>query len=110
MTAWLTALLVLGLSPVEAKAYAFLAGEGRAHEWACLDEIVAAESSWDPAAIGDREIGGSYGLVQRHAPAHGMPPWPWPVADQIRWTIEYADDRYGGICEGLEFRRERGWW
>lgn len=110
MTAWLTALLVFGLSPVEATAYAVLAGEGRAHEWACLDEIVSAESSWDPAAIGDVEIGGSFGLVQRHAPAHGMPPWPWPVADQIRWALDYADDRYGGLCEGLEFRRARGWW
>lgn len=110
MSAVLAILLALGVSPVEATAYAVLAGEGRAEEWSCLDEIVAAESSWDPMAIGDRTIGGSYGLVQRHAPAHGIPPWPWPVAEQIEWALEYADSRYGGLCEGLEFRRREGWW
>lgn len=111
MTGWFASLLIaLGFSPIQIEVGAILEDRGRWHEFACLDEIIEAESSWRPDAIGDRDRGGSYGLVQRHAPAHGAPPWPWPVADQIEWALEYADDRYGGVCEALEFRRERGWW
>lgn len=108
---WIAALLLaLGYGPVEIEAAEVLDELGRLGEYACLHEIVAGESSWDPGAIGDRDRGGSYGLPQRHAPAHGMPPWPWPVRDQILWTVEYADARYGGLCPAAEFRREERWW
>jgi hypothetical protein len=103
-------LLSLGASPIEAHVAAILEERGRWQEYACLAEIIEAESSWDPNAIGDVDRGGSYGLVQRHAPAHGMPPWPWPIVDQIEWALAYADERYGGVCEGVEFRRMEGWW
>ena len=106
---WIAALLIaLGYGPVEIEAAEVLHDLGRITEYACLHEIVAAESSWRPDAIGDG--GESFGLVQRHAPAHGAPPWPWPVRDQILWAVEYADERYGGLCEGAEFRREARWW
>jgi len=109
---WWTQLMAVavmfGLGPVEREVAVVLALEGRLAEYGCLAEIIEAESSWDPAALGDR--GRSHGLVQRHAPAHGAPPSPWPVADQVRWALEYADARYGSVCAGLEFRRLRGWW
>lgn len=84
--------------------------ENRVEEWPCMAEIFWAESSWNPYAIGDSSKGGSYGLPQRHAIAHGKPDWPWPIRDQALWTLEYADERYGGVCEGAVFRKEHGWW
>jgi len=104
----LAVMLLLGLGPVEGQVAVVLHSEGRLAEYGCLAEIIDAESSWDPAAVGDR--GRSHGLVQRHAPAHGAPPSPWPVAEQVRWALEYADGRYGSVCAGAEFRRLRGWW
>lgn len=108
---WVLALMVaLGFSPVQLEVAEALEDLGRITEYACLAEIIEAESSWRPDAVGDRDRGGSYGLVQRHAPAHGMPPWPWPVDEQVAWAVEYADARYGGLCEAVEFRRKAGWW
>lgn len=110
ITALLTGLMTLGLTPVQAQVYAALAEVGRQSEWPCIAEIYEAESSWNPRAIGDRHLGNSYGLPQRHAPAHGAPPWPWPVYQQVMWTLDYVDGRYGGACEALEFREENGWY
>lgn len=88
---------------------------GRSSDYDCLDYLFARESSWRPDAIGDD--GDSFGLGQRNAPAHGAPPWPWPVEDQVRWFLEYADERYGGPCPAAETWRRRaeardgrGWW
>lgn len=110
MTGLMALLLTLGLTPLEAHTFAILEEHGRAHEFGCVAEVFHAESSWRPDAIGDKTLGGSYGLPQRHAPAHGMPPWPWPLREQVEWTLEYADDRYGGMCEAAEDRRTKGWW
>lgn len=101
---------MLTLSPVQQEAFITLESMGRTYEFACMSEIFQAESSWRPDAIGDRTIGGSYGLPQRHAPAHGKPEWPWPIEDQVRWTVEYAESRYGGLCEAAYARREQNWW
>lgn len=88
---------------------------GRPDDYDCLSTIFAGESSWRPYAIGDN--GDSFGLGQRNAPAHGAPPWPWPVVDQVDWFLEYADDRYGGPCAAADVWRRRaadrggaGWW
>lgn len=99
-----------GLSGVQVRAWLVLVERRRTSEWDCMSEIFMAESSWRPDAIGDVGIGGSYGLPQRHAPAHGKPVWPWPVAEQVEWALEYADKRYGGMCEAAEARRGKGWW
>lgn len=88
---------------------------GRAGEYDCLAYIFQRESSWRPDAIGDN--GDSFGLGQRNAPAHGKPPWPWDVDDQVDWFLDYADARYGDACaaqrrwqERAEARNGRGWW
>ena len=98
------------LSAVQREAWDALNRLGRAHEWECMAEIFAAESSWRPNVVGDLELGKSYGLPQRHGPSHGKPDLPWPVAEQVEWAVEYADERYGGMCEAAEARRGQGWW
>lgn len=110
MSGLLAFLLTLGFSPIEAQVYVLLDERGRAYEFTCMAEVFAAESSWRPDAIGDVKLGGSYGLPQRHAPAHGMPPWPWPLDEQVDWTLAYADERYGGMCQAADARRGKGWW
>jgi len=103
-------ILTVILTPLQMEAYLILHEKGRGHEYFCMAEVFHAESSWRPDAVGDVALGGSYGLPQRHAPAHGMPPWPWPLREQVEWTLEYADERYGGMCEAAEARRSKGWW
>jgi hypothetical protein len=108
MSALIALALMFGMSPVEAKAWAWLTHEGREFEYVCAAEIIQAESSWRPQVVGDN--GHSFGLAQRHGPAHGYPPQPWPVADQMEWFTDYADERYGDWCAAAEARRGKGWW
>ena len=108
MSALIALALMFGMSPVEAKAWAWLTHEGREFEYVCAAEIIQAESSWRPQVVGDN--GHSFGLAQRHGPAHGYPPRPWPVADQMEWFTDYADERYGDWCAAAEARRGKGWW
>jgi len=108
MSALIGLALTFGMTPVEAKVWAWLTHEGREFEFVCASEIIAAESSWRPQVVGDQ--GESFGLAQRHAPVHGQPELPWPVADQMEWFTDYADERYGGWCEAAEARRGKGWW
>lgn len=102
--------LTFGLSPVQAQAWAWLAWEGREYEYVCASEIIQAESSWRPNAVGDHSLGGSHGLGQRHAAAHGLPPTPWTIAEQMEWFTQYADLRYGDWCAAAAARRAKGWW
>lgn len=106
----IAALLTLGLTFTQAVAYYELDRAGRADEFPCMSEIFAAESSWRPHVVGDKDIGGSYGLGQRHSPAHGRPPSDWDVREQVRWFTDYADDRYGGWCPAADARRVKRWW
>lgn len=84
-------------------------------EVACALTIFEGESSLRPDAVGDS--GNSFGLGQRHAPAHGRPVLPWPVADQVVWFDGYAHERYGSWCgaadrwlERAAARNGRGHW
>lgn len=99
-----------GLTATQERVWRRLQHHGREDEYECLAEIYMAESSWRPDVVGDLDRGGSHGLPQRHAPSHGAPPSPWPVEDQVDWSLDYADERYGGVCEAAEERRRKGWW
>lgn len=102
---------------VQVEVAAILGRLGRADEWRCIHPLFQAESGWLPDNVGDRHLGGSYGLPQRHAPVWGKPSLPWPVEDQVVWTLDYADGRYGGMCEAWDAWSSRansdgkgGWW
>ena len=81
----------------------------------CALHIFQHESGLRLDVRGDS--GDSYGLGQRHAPAHGVPPDPWPVADQVEWFDGYATGRYGSWCQAearwlarAAKRGGAGWW
>lgn len=80
----------------------------RLEEFSCLAYIFEAESSWDPEAVGDG--GDSFGLPQRHSPSHGKPNLPWPVGEQVKWAIEYAEQRYGSVCQAKDAWEYQRWW
>lgn len=107
-------LILPRMTPQEIVAWR-LEQHGRSDEFDCLARIFQGESSWRPDAVGDN--GDSFGLGQRNAPAHGAPPWPWPVPDQVDWFLNYADSRYGGPCPARDAWQRRadqrggaGWW
>lgn len=93
---------------VQEQVFDILADLDRLDEWPCIERIYDREAGWDPHARGDVDLGGSYGLPQRHAGAWGAPPDPWPVADQVAWTVEYADGRYGDLCAAWDAWKARG--
>lgn len=93
---------------VQEQVFDILADLDRLDEWPCIERIYDREAGWDPHARGDVDLGGSYGLPQRHAGAWGAPPDPWPVADQVAWTLEYADGRYGDLCAAWDAWKARG--
>ena len=81
----------------------------------CALHIFQHESGLRLDARGDGGL--SFGLGQRHAPAHGVPPDPWPVAEQVEWFDGYATDRYGSWCGAHHRWQQRaaerggaGWW
>jgi len=101
-------LVTLGLTLPQAIAFNVLWQEERVAEWPCMYAIFEAESSWNPKAVGDN--GYSLGLPQRHVPSQGMPKSNWNIRDQVYWSMEYADERYGGFCNALSFREVNNYW
>lgn len=81
---------------------------GRLSDYGCLSYIFQKESGWNPDTVGDH--GQSFGLGQRHAPAHGFPPKVWAISEQTRWFVKYADARYGGVCEAAAAHKRKNWW
>ena len=81
-------------------------------EFACMDAIVARESSW-VRTVYNRAGSGAYGIPQA-LPGHKMrsagADWRTNPLTQIRWMQGYANGRYGGLCAALSFRRANGWY
>ena len=78
-----------------------------------LDAILRAESSCQPAALGDRKLGGSYGLLQIHCPSWGQPNKYNPVGWlQARGVIRSCLDLFDpatNLYAGLLIWRHGGW-
>ena len=65
-------------------------------QFACFDKIVSHESGWNDTATNSSS--GAYGLVQA-LPASKMASaggdWKTNPATQIKWGLDYMNDRYG---------------
>lgn len=81
-------------------------------DFACMDAIVASESSW-VHTVYNRAGSGAYGIPQA-LPGHKMASaghdWAHNPLTQIRWMKGYAEGRYGSLCSALSFRRAAGWY
>ena len=78
----------------------FIAAGGTPEMW---NSIVMPESSGNPNAQNGRYSG----LFQTDK---GTGTAGHSVADQTKWAISYANSRYGGIQQSINFHNANGWW
>ncbi|MFC7221360.1 transglycosylase SLT domain-containing protein [Streptomyces polyrhachis] len=80
-------------------------------QFACFSKIVERESTWNHHAV--NKSSGAYGLVQA-LPAHKMATagsdWRTNPATQIKWGLDYMNDRYGSPCQAWEFWQQNHWY
>ncbi|GGO81148.1 transglycosylase SLT domain-containing protein [Wenjunlia tyrosinilytica] len=80
-------------------------------QYQCFSHIVEHESGWDHTATNPSS--GSYGLVQA-LPASKMASagsdWKTNPATQIKWGVDYMEDRYGSPCGAWSFWQNHHWY
>ena len=82
--------------------YGYSAGDFNA-----LDSIIERESGWNPNAVNDSS--GAAGIAQRISGYDQSYSQNQP-REQIRWLLNYIDDRYGTPQEALAFKDRMGWY
>ncbi|MFD3943686.1 transglycosylase SLT domain-containing protein, partial [Streptomyces sp. NPDC058579] len=82
-----------------------------ASQYASFSKIVNHESSWNPSATNSSS--GAYGLVQA-LPASKMSSagsdWKTNPATQIKWGLNYMNERYGSPNAAWAFWQANGWY
>jgi hypothetical protein len=80
-------------------------------EFACLDSLWAKESGWNYRATNPSS--GAYGIPQAlpgsKMGAYGSD-WQTNPATQIKWGLNYIDDRYGSPCDAWSTAQSQGWY
>lgn len=84
---------------------------GNSAQYQCFSSIVERESGWNPNATNSSS--GAYGLVQalpgsKMASAGGD--WKTNPATQIKWGLNYMNERYGSACGAWGFWQANGWY
>lgn len=96
-------------TPAQAKALA--ESMVPAGQWACFDNIITRESSWNVHAVNPSS--GAYGLPQA-LPGDKMASvssdWANNAVTQIKWAINYMDGRYGSPCAAWSFWQTHNWY
>jgi len=85
-------------------------------QFKCFDEIMQRESSWrtrtDPQ-FADNPNSSAYGIPQA-LPAEKMATagadWKTNPVTQIRWAIDYIEERYDTPCEAKAHHDLKGWY
>ncbi|WP_338018121.1 transglycosylase SLT domain-containing protein [Streptomyces taklimakanensis] len=82
-----------------------------AGQFQCFSNIVERESGWNYRA--ENPSSGAYGLVQA-LPASKMSSvgadWRTNPATQIKWGLNYMNDRYGSPCGAWEYWQANHWY
>ena len=85
-------------------------------QFKCFDEIMQRESSWntrkDPQ-FADNPNSSAYGIPQALPPekmATAGADWKTNPVTQIRWAINYIEERYETPCKALAFHDKKGWY
>ncbi|MFC8870896.1 transglycosylase SLT domain-containing protein [Streptomyces sp. NPDC057148] len=80
-------------------------------QWQCFSNIVDHESSWNYKAVNPSS--GAYGLFQA-LPAgkyvSAGADWRTNPATQIKWGLNYMDNRYGSPCDAWAFWQANHWY
>ncbi|MFB6555641.1 MULTISPECIES: transglycosylase SLT domain-containing protein [unclassified Streptomyces] len=80
-------------------------------QWQCFSNIVDHESSWNYQAVNPSS--GAYGLFQalpagKYSSAGAD--WRTNPATQIKWGLNYMDNRYGSPCDAWTFWQANHWY
>ncbi|GAA1917967.1 hypothetical protein GCM10009716_28620 [Streptomyces sodiiphilus] len=80
-------------------------------QFQCFANIIERESNWDHTATNPSS--GAYGLVQA-LPATKMESagsdWKTNPATQIKWGLNYMNERYGSPCDAWKFWQDNHWY
>jgi hypothetical protein len=82
-----------------------------AGQFQCFSSIVERESGWNYRA--SNPSSGAYGLVQAlpgSKMASAGADWQTNPATQIKWGLNYMNDRYGSPCGAWEFWQANHWY
>lgn len=80
-------------------------------DWRALDQIATAESGWNPKAVNPSS--GAAGIPQMLPSAHpdiNVQQFLSNPMQQIRWYLNYIQQRYGTPTEALDVRNQQGWY
>ncbi|MFD4694870.1 lytic transglycosylase domain-containing protein [Streptomyces sp. NBC_00683] len=80
-------------------------------QYECFNKIVDHESDWDVHA--SNASSGAYGLVQAlpgSKMASAGSDWQTNAKTQIKWGVDYMEDRYGSPCGAWDFWQSNGWY
>ncbi|MFJ4684456.1 transglycosylase SLT domain-containing protein [Streptomyces sp. NPDC091377] len=82
-----------------------------AGQWTCFSNIVDHESDWNYKAVNPSS--GAYGLFQA-LPAgkyvSAGADWRTNPATQIKWGLNYMNERYGSPCDAWSFWQANQWY
>ncbi len=82
-----------------------------AKQFSCLKSLWQEESEWDHEAVNSSS--GAYGIPQA-LPASKMKSagsdWKTNPFTQVKWGVNYIEDRYGSPCNAWEHFNEKGWY
>ncbi|MET9389816.1 transglycosylase SLT domain-containing protein [Streptomyces sp. NPDC006624] len=80
-------------------------------QWQCFSNIVDHESDWNYKAVNPSS--GAYGLFQA-LPGSKMSSvgadWQTNPATQIKWGLNYMNERYGSPCDAWSFWQANNWY
>ncbi|THA24740.1 lytic transglycosylase domain-containing protein [Streptomyces sp. RKND-216] len=82
-----------------------------AGQFQCFSNIVDHESGWDYTATNPSS--GAYGLMQAlpgTKMASAGADWRTNPATQIKWGVNYMNDRYGSPCGAWDFWQANNWY
>ncbi|MFI9615667.1 transglycosylase SLT domain-containing protein [Streptomyces sp. NPDC052023] len=95
------------ISEIQSMAAAMVPGD----QFQCFSNIVDHESDWNYQAVNPSS--GAYGLFQA-LPASKMSSvgadWQTNPATQIKWGLNYMNDRYGSPCGAWSFWQANHWY
>ncbi|MEU7643417.1 MULTISPECIES: transglycosylase SLT domain-containing protein [Streptomyces] len=95
------------VAQVQAMARQMVPGD----QFQCFSNIVNHESTWNYKAV--NASSGAYGLVQAlpgSKMASAGADWQTNPATQIKWGLNYMNDRYGSPCGAWDFWQNNNWY
>jgi hypothetical protein len=80
-------------------------------QFGCFDSIITHESGWDVHATNPSS--GAYGLPQSlpgSKMASAGADWHDNAATQVKWALDYMNNRYGSPCDAWSFWQGHHWY